>query len=118
MSGYTNGWTDKISRVHGYGRVVYAAGYILYSQRRFFTRRELASYLTQPLLASAAVDRQIIRSRPIKGVPPRRVVRVHTSAVHLFSRVMELSYIPLARDTSIMPNAPFRGHPPTRIIRV
>lgn len=67
-----------------------AAGYILCSlQRRFFTRRELAAYLTQPLLAAAV--RQIIRSRPIKG--SRRAACTRISAVHLFSRVMELSYV-------------------------
>lgn len=91
MSGYTNGWADKISRVHSHGcsRVAYAAGYILYSsQRRFFTRRELAAYLTQPLLASAAAaaDRQIIRSRPIKGSRRAACTRTYIRGTFVLSR--------------------------------
>lgn len=70
--------------------------------RRFFTRRELAVYLTQSLLAAA--DQRIIRSRPIKGY------RVYTYIRGTF--VLSRNGIivrTVARDTSIMPSAPFRG---------
>lgn len=91
MRGYTNGRTDKISRFRSHGRIrsrrVYATGYILCSlQRRFFTRRELAAYLTQPLLASAAADRQIIRSHPIKGSRCAARTRTYIRGTFVLSR--------------------------------